>query len=102
LPEKALKPMTGTPLVTLADAKLGSFVQVREIHCASEVSQRLREMGFRTNAILRCVQRGFGNVICEVYNTRVGLDAGLARSILVTQCDGERTEEAPVPRGTIS
>jgi Fe2+ transport system protein FeoA len=94
--------MTTATLVPLAEAPLGSYVQVREIHSAADISQRLREMGFRENAVLRCVQRGFGNVICEVYNTRVGLDAGLARSILVTQCDWDRTEEASVERGAVS
>jgi hypothetical protein len=28
--------------------------------------------------------KGYGNIICEVYNTRVGLDSGLARRIHVS------------------
>ncbi|HTY58129.1 MAG TPA: FeoA family protein [Bacteroidota bacterium] len=70
--------------MTLIDAPIGSRVRIRHLTSRPEISARLRELGFCENAIVRCVTKGYGNIICEVYNTRVGLDSGLARRIHVS------------------
>lgn len=79
--------MHASRLMSLSEIPLGVTVRVRELRSIPDISHRLREMGFCENAVLRCVQRGFGNVICDVCNTRIGLDAGLAGSILVTRVE---------------
>jgi len=69
---------------TLADAPLGRFVRIHEIQSHPDVRVRLHEMGFCENAVIRCLNKGDGNVICEVCNTRLGLNSLLASSILVS------------------
>lgn len=41
------------------------------------------------NALIRCIHRGFGNVICQVTNTRIAVNLGLARRILVSSIELE-------------
>jgi Fe2+ transport system protein FeoA len=76
--------MTTDGNMTLIDAPLGTRVRIRHLTSRPEISARLRELGFCENAVIRCITRGYGNVICEVYDTRVGLDSGLARRIHVS------------------
>jgi Fe2+ transport system protein FeoA len=76
--------MTTDAHMTLIDAPVGIFVRIRHLTSRPEISTRLRELGFCENAVVRCVMKGYGNIICEVYNTRVGLDSGLARRIHVS------------------
>ncbi|MEW6509909.1 MAG: FeoA family protein [Bacteroidota bacterium] len=73
--------------MTLNDAPLGMRVRIHALTSRPEISTRLRELGFCENAIVRCLTRGYGNIICEVYNTRVGLNSGLAGGIHVSQCE---------------
>lgn len=54
------------------------------MHPDPEVRQRLLELGFRENAVLRNVMKGYGNLICEVGNTRIGLDDEVAGNIHVS------------------
>jgi len=68
---------------TLANAPLGRPVRIREIKSHSNVSVRLRELGFCENAVIRCLNRGNGNVICEVCNNRLGINNLLASTISV-------------------
>jgi len=70
--------------MTLIDAPVGTRVRIRHLTSRPEIATRLREMGFCENAVVRCVMKGYGNIICEVYNTRVGLDSGIARRIHVS------------------
>jgi Fe2+ transport system protein FeoA len=70
--------------MTLSDVPSGSRVRIRHLAARPDVSIRLRELGFCENALVRCVRRGYGNIICEVYDTRVGLDSTLASGIFVT------------------
>jgi Fe2+ transport system protein FeoA len=76
--------MTTDVHMTLIDVPVGTCVRIRHLTSRPEISTRLRELGFCENAIVRCVTKGYGNIICEVYNTRVGLDSGLARRIHVS------------------
>ncbi len=70
--------------MTLIDAPVGTFVRIRHLASRPEVTGRLRDLGFCEDALVRCVNKGYGNIICEIYNTRVGLDSGLARRIHVS------------------
>jgi len=79
--------MTPDVHMTLIDAPNGTRVRIRHLTSRPEISTRLRELGFCENAVVRCVMKGYGNIICEVNNTRVGLDSGLARGIHVSVTD---------------
>jgi len=70
--------------MTLNDVPIGASARIRHLTPRPEISTRLREMGLCENAVVRCITRGHGNIICEVYSTRVGLNNGLARGILVS------------------
>jgi Fe2+ transport system protein FeoA len=68
----------------LIDVPVGTRVRIRHLSSRPEVSTRLRELGLCENATVRCVMKGYGNIICDVYHTRVGLDSGLAHRIHVS------------------
>ena len=70
---------------TLAETPAGGLVRIKVLnHHLPEVTIRLREMGLRENSLVRCILHGNGNLICEVQNTRIGIDHRLASSILVS------------------
>lgn len=69
---------------TLAHIKSGNTVRIQQLNSHPEICQRLRELGFCENATVRCVTNGSMQLICEVCNTRVGLNHTLARSIIVS------------------
>jgi len=72
-------------LSSLAEIPPGYRARVRLIqHPRPEIARRLRELGICEEAVIRCILRGNGNMICEVRNMRIGLDNTLARSILVS------------------
>jgi len=68
----------------LADAPLGKSVRISRLRSRPEVSVRLREMGFCEDALVRCVMKSHGNIICEILNTRVAMNGRLAGDILVS------------------
>ena len=76
--------MRETATLTLSEAPLGTKVRVRELSARPEVSRRLRDLGIREHAIVSCVSRGHGNLICAIQSTRIGLDRRLAAAIHVT------------------
>ena len=71
---------------TLSDAPIGQFVRIQEIQSEPAVCQRLRELGFCENALVRCMVNTQGNLICEVCHSRIGLTSKIAQDILVTPC----------------
>jgi Fe2+ transport system protein FeoA len=73
--------------IALAEAPLGQSMRVRHLTLSPEVGLRLRELGLSENAIVRCLNRGYGNVICQVLNARIAIDLGLANRILVTRIE---------------
>lgn len=70
--------------MTLAEVPAGCRVRIHNLGPQADVSFRLREMGFCENAIIRCVMKGNGNVICEISNTRIGLGNQIADTIMVS------------------
>lgn len=77
--------MVARTTMKLSDAPVGARVRIRYLKSQPDVSHRLREMGFCENTIVRCITKGYGNIICEVFDTRVGLNRGLAGEIVVTR-----------------
>jgi Fe2+ transport system protein FeoA len=73
--------------IALAEAPLGQSMRVRHLRMRPEVGLRLRELGLSENAIVRCLNRGYGNIICQVLNTRIAIDLDLANRILVTRIE---------------
>ncbi|NCW27208.1 MAG: ferrous iron transport protein A [Verrucomicrobia bacterium] len=73
--------------VDLTQVGSGAEVRVRSLECAPGTCQRLREMGFCENALVRKI-RGGADLVCWVCGTRVALSARLARQILVEHVDG--------------
>ena len=79
--------MTPYDPMTLNDVPIGASVRIRRLGGRPEMSVRLRELGFCENALIRCISRGYGSIICEVSHTRVGLDSTLARRIHVSETE---------------
>jgi len=62
----------------------GQLFRIRQLANHPEVCSRLRELGFCENAVVRCVTKGYGNIICEVCNARFGIDSFTASNITVS------------------
>ena len=73
--------------IALAEAPLGLRMRIRHMKMKPEVGLRLRELGLSEDAVVRCVKRGYGNLICQVLNTRIAIDLELAKRILVTHTE---------------
>ena len=69
---------------SLSEIPAGRYVRIHQLQSRPDVSFRLREMGFCENAIVRLVVNGEGNLICEICNTRIGLNHALADDIIVS------------------
>lgn len=76
--------MTLDAQIALSDVPIGHRVRIAQLQSHPETCSRLREMGFCENAVIRCINKGNGNIICEVCNTRVGLNQAVAQAIVVT------------------
>ncbi len=72
---------------TLARTQSGTSVRIHQLNSHPETCQRLRELGFCEDATVRLVTNGSMQLICEVCNTRVGLNHSIASDILVTPID---------------
>jgi len=79
--------MPSYPFIRLSDTPAGSSVRIRHVHSRPEISTRLREMGFYEDVIVRCITRTHGNLICEILNTRIGIDGDLANGIIVSPAE---------------
>lgn len=73
--------------IPLSEAPLGRKMLIRALRTTPDLSTRLREMGLFENAVVRCVARGHAAVICEVSDTRLGLNDHVADTIHVADCD---------------
>ncbi len=73
---------------TLAEIPAGSTVTVSHLDSHPDTCNRLREIGFCENAEIRCVSNKSSQLICEVCNTRVGLNYSTANAIIVLPVQG--------------
>ncbi len=64
-------------------AAVGDPVTIRKITGKDEVRTHLAELGFVENAVVTVVSALAGNLILQVKDSRVALDAALAGRILI-------------------
>ncbi len=69
-------------LSPLHQIKAGRTVRIRELCGSPEQSCRLRELGLGEGQIIRLIA-SHTNIICQVCQARLALNAALARMILV-------------------
>lgn len=67
----------------LTFAAVGDPVTIRKITGKDEVRTHLAELGFVENAVVTVVSALAGNLILQVKDSRVALDAALAGRILI-------------------
>jgi Fe2+ transport system protein FeoA len=75
---RCLKPFT----CPLSRVKAGMAVRIMELSTPPEVTQRLREIGFGEQQVIRLLVRQ-SNLICLVCNARLALNFQLAQLIIV-------------------
>jgi Fe2+ transport system protein FeoA len=66
----------------LSRVKAGMAVRIKELSAPPEITQRLREIGFGEQQVIRLLISQT-NLICEVCNARLALSSQLARMIIV-------------------
>jgi Fe2+ transport system protein FeoA len=69
-------------LSPLHQIKAGKSVRIRELCGSPEISCRLRELGIHEGQIIRLIAC-HANIICQVCNARLALNAALAQLIMV-------------------
>jgi ferrous iron transport protein A len=69
-------------LCPLNQVKTGIAVRIRQLCASPAVADRLREIGFCEDQVIRLLT-GSGNIICMVCNSRLALSEQLAQTILV-------------------
>ena len=75
--------MQSDAIQTLSELPVGSDCVVDDIDSAPEICQRLREIGFSKDTVVRTVVKNSSRLICEVRNTRIGLHRRVAQKILI-------------------
>ena len=70
------------PLCPLNQVKAGLAVRVKRLCASPQVADRLREIGFCEDQIIRLLT-SHSNIICMVCNTRLALSPQIAQTILV-------------------
>jgi Fe2+ transport system protein FeoA len=66
----------------LSRVQAGVAVRIKELSTPPHLTQRLREIGFGEDQVIRLLVRQ-SNLICLVSNTRLGLSSQLAQMIIV-------------------
>jgi len=66
----------------LSQVRAGTAVRIKRLSASSEVTHRLREMGFCEEQKIKLLSQQ-ASVICQVCNVRVGISAQLAERIIV-------------------
>jgi len=79
--------MAPAPGSSLFDAPVGQHVRIRTLHTSPDLTMRLREMGFLENVVIRCLLKRDHTIICELYNSRVGLGREVADAIMISDCE---------------
>lgn len=72
----------GPNVCPLSRVQAGAVVCIKQLFTAPEITDRLRELGFREEQHIRLVARE-SNLICQVCNARLGISEELADSIIV-------------------
>ena len=72
----------GPQVCPLSRVQTGALVCIKQLATAPDVTDRLRELGFCEEQIIKLVARE-SNYICQVCNARLGISEELADSIFV-------------------
>jgi len=70
------------PWCPLNQVKAGVAVRIKQLCASPQVADRLREIGFCEDQIIRLLT-AHTNIICMVCNTRLALSSQIAQTILV-------------------
>ena len=70
-------------MMPLTRAETGETVTIRKISGKDEVRQHLAELGFVVDSDVTVVSEIGGNLIVQVKDSRVALDAAMANRIMV-------------------
>ena len=70
-------------LEKLSDVPLRKQYTIQHLRSHPETCQHLRAIGFSEQTLIRTVVKNSSQIICEVHNTRIGLDTNIASDILV-------------------
>lgn len=76
--------MKDAQTLSLSQVPSGTRVRIESLPSNQSTCNRLREMGFCEEAEIRCLTTGENNIICEVCNTRIGLNSEIANQIRVS------------------
>ncbi|MFM8471007.1 MAG: ferrous iron transport protein A [Limisphaerales bacterium] len=71
-------------LCALDAVRPGMSVRIKQLNGSTEVTARLREMGFCEEQRIRLLMK-HTNIICQVCNARLGISSQLAKTIMVEQ-----------------
>ena len=71
-----------SPLCPLNRVRTGIAVRVRQLCASPELANRLREIGFCEDRIIKLLTSN-NNIICLVCNTRLAISERIAQTILV-------------------
>jgi Fe2+ transport system protein FeoA len=72
----------GSEICPLSRVHAGTVVCIKQLTTGPEMTDRLRELGFREDQQIKILSRE-SNLICQVCNARLGISEDLADSIFV-------------------
>lgn len=64
-------------------AQRGKVYKITKITGSDKIKSHLRNLGFTENEQILVIQQFQGNIIVEVKNSRIAMDASLAKRIMV-------------------
>ena len=70
--------------ISLSEVSSGNNFVIMKIKLPPETNQRLHELGFSETAVIRMIVNSSSKLICEVNNTRIGINHKIAKDIIVT------------------
>ncbi len=70
-------------MIPLTMAQAGELVTIRRMTGRDEAGQRMAELGFVADSDVVVVSRMAGSLVVQVRDSRVALDQGMARRIMV-------------------
>ena len=84
-------------MLPLTMAKTGETVTIRKIGGSDSVRQHLSELGFVVDEQITVVSENAGNLIVQVKDSRIALDAGMAQRISIAMQTAGQTEYVASP-----
>jgi Fe2+ transport system protein FeoA len=72
----------------------GVSVRIKQLNGSTEVTARLREMGFCEEQRIKLLMK-HTNIICQVCNARLGISSQLAKTIMVEQIPSSGSKPKP-------